>query len=609
MNWSPPPHVALFIRNLKLLQLDQYKDWPEINSRTLSPSPQNQRQRIKAVEWALYHLFAIWDPEGTQNKLRPFFPPLEPLQSVNLRAALFRGLSELKKNGDLGRETILRKTMLDDCKGDKFDEVLAVFSTAVIRKVLDATEEWASNPALRLSTSRGVTLEEHQMMVPLILAHQVSLSAMGERRARVRSTHDQFSQLLDKKKAELASRKANKSSPFIPDEPTNYGLISREVKENWLGSEEWADTLLYGGARSSTDGFLELPFPKAWTHANESTVEGLSNAPIQDLLIDLESRVSHQRSRLHRWHEFSDSIQKRDGPPRQAQVNVVKDSPLVFRDHQSLTVASVSKIVRNQAGHVDMTDEDKVLLASIREALAKIDRKPLSSDNAEPPIRSTKLASGTVEHSDPLLSHTELDKGGPISPADTNIGHTTLTGDTGLSQHTNSEEYRERRSPIVRITSEYPTDPEPNVDDFDSEPTLPEPDPRPYKFSLVERTRKSMSLVPPHSSRVRENHLSRRARQSFPVNQFETPRKEDSPHHSGASTPKDDLFSENADYASVFKSRPRIAQSPISSPAVHVSPLDEFDLDDNGSPWGANQDRYEQQDYQGSPSASRRRVW
>lgn len=67
LNWAPPPHVALFIRNLKLLQLDQYKDWPEINSRTLSPSPQNQRQRIKAVEWALYHLFAIWDPEGTQN--------------------------------------------------------------------------------------------------------------------------------------------------------------------------------------------------------------------------------------------------------------------------------------------------------------------------------------------------------------------------------------------------------------------------------------------------------------------------------------------------------------------------------------------------------------
>ena len=64
-NWSPS-HVVVFIRNLKLLQLDQREDWPAINARTLSPSPQNHRQRVKAVEWALYQLLAIWDPAGTQ---------------------------------------------------------------------------------------------------------------------------------------------------------------------------------------------------------------------------------------------------------------------------------------------------------------------------------------------------------------------------------------------------------------------------------------------------------------------------------------------------------------------------------------------------------------
>ena len=66
-NWSTPSYIVVFVRNLKLLQLDQRKDWPEINTRTLLPSPQNHRQRIKIIEWALYHLFNIWDPEGAQR--------------------------------------------------------------------------------------------------------------------------------------------------------------------------------------------------------------------------------------------------------------------------------------------------------------------------------------------------------------------------------------------------------------------------------------------------------------------------------------------------------------------------------------------------------------
>lgn len=72
--WPSPSHVAVFIRNLKLLQLDQLDDWPDISTRALSSSQQNQRLRIKCVEWALYRLFAIWDPEGTQNVGNPPYP-------------------------------------------------------------------------------------------------------------------------------------------------------------------------------------------------------------------------------------------------------------------------------------------------------------------------------------------------------------------------------------------------------------------------------------------------------------------------------------------------------------------------------------------------------
>jgi len=67
LGWESPQHLTTFIRNLKLLQLDRREDWPDITLRNLSPSSQNQRQRIRLVEWALYYLFTIWDPEYAQN--------------------------------------------------------------------------------------------------------------------------------------------------------------------------------------------------------------------------------------------------------------------------------------------------------------------------------------------------------------------------------------------------------------------------------------------------------------------------------------------------------------------------------------------------------------
>lgn len=64
-----PSYISLFLTNLRLLNLDLRKDWPGITSITFSTkdAQQNQKKRIQCVEWALYHLFGIWDPEETRN--------------------------------------------------------------------------------------------------------------------------------------------------------------------------------------------------------------------------------------------------------------------------------------------------------------------------------------------------------------------------------------------------------------------------------------------------------------------------------------------------------------------------------------------------------------
>jgi hypothetical protein len=68
---APPKHnpAEIFVTNLRLLDLDQRPDWPAIEPRTFSTkdAQQNQKHRIRCVEWALYRLFEIWDPEEARD--------------------------------------------------------------------------------------------------------------------------------------------------------------------------------------------------------------------------------------------------------------------------------------------------------------------------------------------------------------------------------------------------------------------------------------------------------------------------------------------------------------------------------------------------------------
>lgn len=60
-------NIPVFLRNLRLLNFDQHPDWPSICAETFSTkgAQQNQKNRIRCVEWALYRLFEIWDVEET----------------------------------------------------------------------------------------------------------------------------------------------------------------------------------------------------------------------------------------------------------------------------------------------------------------------------------------------------------------------------------------------------------------------------------------------------------------------------------------------------------------------------------------------------------------
>lgn len=66
---STSTNLSLFLTNLRLLDLDRLPDWPDINALTFTnkDATQGQKKRIQSVEWALYQLFALWNPDEARN--------------------------------------------------------------------------------------------------------------------------------------------------------------------------------------------------------------------------------------------------------------------------------------------------------------------------------------------------------------------------------------------------------------------------------------------------------------------------------------------------------------------------------------------------------------
>ena len=327
----------LFVANLRLLDLDQLPDWPSITSRSFSTrdGQQNQKQRIRCVEWTLYRLFELWDPEETRDKLQPFFPPLEPLQSLNLRAALYRSLDQLKKNGILGRECMLRKTMLDECKGEKLMEILLLFSTAVLRKVEVSQNRVQHNPiSIKLAASPALNAAQQGSLIPLSLALRASLDRLLREKAEKRARCKEFDQLLGHKDQQLQKRTLEcQKSAETGISPVEEGATQARLQANWPGTSKWTDVMIYGDDICPGDMPLRRPFIEVWNviaHGGSLQPETGDTG----LLANLERRVRLQRERLHQWQTFREKIASCMGPSStssNSKVATQAESPPTFR--------------------------------------------------------------------------------------------------------------------------------------------------------------------------------------------------------------------------------------------------------------------------------------
>ncbi|KFY22908.1 hypothetical protein V493_06233, partial [Pseudogymnoascus sp. VKM F-4281 (FW-2241)] len=347
-----PSHVALFLTNLRLLDLDRRADWPGITPVTFTTrdSQQNIKKRIQCVEWALFRLFEIWDPEETREKLQPFFPPLEPLQSLNLRTALLRCLDLAKKNGTLGRDAVLRKTMLDECKGERLEEVLSVFSTAVVKRSVRDNQDGHEAIALRLAMENFSYTGDRASLSALVLAHKGSLRKKVERKGRAKEIYDDFSGLLELKDRQITRRKEQLKVAIEEDENTEYISkaeiyeVQERARKNWYGSSDWLENILQSNRQVHNDTLLSEPYEHVWKYVEKGRIGEIEDGQRKGLLQQLDARVKEQKNRYETWQNFEKSIKAKRSDSGKENVTIStkppRDLSITFEAHESLQLAS-----------------------------------------------------------------------------------------------------------------------------------------------------------------------------------------------------------------------------------------------------------------------------
>lgn len=246
----------------------------------------------------------------------------------------------------LGKEATLRKTMLDECKGDKFEEVINVFAMAVLRK--EAPRKLQSSVHARscrtetLTQPENLSAEQRERLVPLIIAHRRVMQRQLSERCRLseefserkRQVDDHAGRLAEKHKAILAREG---QVPVI--EPEELVSISDQVRSAWTGSEEWLRTLIHGGP-SEMDAFRTETSLHVGNHPVFRTTDHLClQSPSKSLLAELNRKVEKHQSRLQKWAEFRASLEKSQMVKRTEDLGQDREPILKFDMHQKLQPA------------------------------------------------------------------------------------------------------------------------------------------------------------------------------------------------------------------------------------------------------------------------------
>lgn len=274
--------------------------------------------------------------------------------------------------------------MLDECKGEKFEEVLGAFSTLVLQRVLEAEQNFEPTRARRLALAQRLTSEEQQSLLPLAIAHRSCLSALLQKKARLRFKYRDFKTVLDAKELEIRTQAKNlevsKASEKIVGSTENLRKLKEYFDLHWEGDPRWIDDIFGQDKDGINDPLLDTPFSDLWARLTDGTVD--QPAPKQQgLLQELEERVAAQEARLKQWKQFREEL----GITSTKVENVTQKKQnqafdLKFSSRVELDGEEYTQDLATQESISVIVTEYQGLMDSMRRELAAVDAVKHGSD-------------------------------------------------------------------------------------------------------------------------------------------------------------------------------------------------------------------------------------
>lgn len=552
--------------------------------------------------------------------------------------------------------------MFDEYKGDKFEEVLAYFSTTVLSTRLKKEHMFEECRALNISVTPELTAKEQKSLLPLAVAHRASLTNIIKKKETLRTNYRQIQSAIDTKGEELRIKTRYLPTKFdarTAKHARGLAELNKPFDTYWQGDLKWKVGVLEGNKIDITDPILNEPFPKLGSPIIGKTAGEASASHQPSLSEDLEKRIKAQQATVEHWMSLREDrtatnkaassepgSRTKSRPTRHMgislggfetfQINTDEltdttfDGPPSGRGSVSEIVHEYEKLTKAMLEKFGTVDRARALSTSRQQGEQDIqdvwDQSESRGSGTLPENDSCDTLGSTSEGSTeaanlhipfekarlPVRSHGEresscdwsVSSGSEILSQQVHVQNSTLSEKTpnsaGKAEVSNAKEFEfpvEKVNQLSLSTLLSPEKRQPSLlertrksmalakaEDYVGSnfkppvgvPHLPAPvrdsqlqGPNPKlngRETLVERTRQSMSLLPA-KSRAPGTSMLKQTSKAYPTNPFETP-KQNLAEMSKLSTPPEELFGQDANYASVFKSRPKIALSPTHSPYV-----------------------------------------
>lgn len=264
--------------------------------------------------------------------------------------------------------------MLDECKGEKFEDVVSVFALTVLRKAAQARNE----PQLELACSRFLSRQQEAQLLPLVIAYQCSLRQLVSQSRKVKEHAQVYSELLSQRRISVENRCANLSRlPTLEAGGGEDAGDNQKISYLGMNDDRWTE-ILVSGPKRSVDQFLETPFEQGWKATQDGLFSGIKYNT--NLLDDLSTRIADQGTRLRKWKTFAESLRntqarRQDTPSAQAWPEIPNSPVLQFDRHHSLHLSDEPLPPPSANQSFSITPSHNTLLESLKADLAIIPRR------------------------------------------------------------------------------------------------------------------------------------------------------------------------------------------------------------------------------------------